>query len=186
MLRTEKQPKSINFLEAVYSPNDIWSNAYIWLTEIGKYLLIFVEVIVLGVFFSRFILDRKNNDLTEKVNSQVVLLANDTWRKNAVLFENYQTLFGDVRKVRMEQSINSITVSELISGVPSSLNLESFSYNGAKVSLQIRASSLEAVKNYESALKNNSDYYDVRFSINKESTEISVMVAFSLVPPAKK
>ncbi|MHC1716574.1 MAG: hypothetical protein AB9915_01580 [Candidatus Dojkabacteria bacterium] len=186
MLKTEKQPKSINFLEAVYSPNDIWSNAYIWLTEVGKYLLIFVEVIVLGVFFSRFILDRKNNDLTEQVNSQVILLSNDTWRKNSILFENYQTLFSDIRKIRMEQDINSIIISELISGVPSSLNLESLSYNEKRVSFQIRASSLEAVKNYESALKSNPDYYDVKFSINKDSTEISVVVSFALNPIEKK
>lgn len=186
MLGTEKQPKSINFLEAVYSPNDIWSNAYLWLTEVGKYLLIAVEVVVLGVFFSRFILDRQNNDLTEQVNSQVVLLSNDTWKTNAILFENYQNLFGDIRKVRMEQNVNSIIVSELISGIPSTLNLESFSYNGNRVSFQISASSLEAVTNYESALKNNPDYYDVKFSINKDDTEINVVVSFVLSSTAVK
>jgi hypothetical protein len=180
MLGTEKQPKSINFLEAVYSPNDIWSSAYLWLTEVGKYLLIAVEVVVLGVFFSRFILDRKNNDLTEQVNSQVVLLSNDTWRTNAALFENYQVLFSDIKKVRTEQSINSLIVSELIGGIPSTLTLESFSFNGNRVSFQISASSLEAVTNYETALKNNSDYYDVKFSINKDSTEINVVISFGL------
>jgi len=184
MLGTEKQPKSINFLEAVYSPNDIWSSAYLWLTEVGKYLLIFVEVVVLGVFFSRFILDRQNNDLTEQVNSQVILLSNDNWKKNAILFENYQNLFSDIRKVRMEQNINSLVISELISGIPSSLNLESFSYNGNRVSFQISASSLETITNYETALKNNSDYYDVKFSINKDSTEINVVVSFGLISSA--
>ena len=67
MFQSEKQPQSINFLEAIYSPSDVWSNAYVWLVNIGKYMLIAVEVVVLGVFFSRFVLDRKNNDLTEEV-----------------------------------------------------------------------------------------------------------------------
>ena len=61
MFNSEKQPQSIDFLQPVYSPTDIWSNAYMWLTEVGKYLLIAVEVIVLGVFISRFVLDKKKN-----------------------------------------------------------------------------------------------------------------------------
>ena len=121
MFKSEKQPKSIDFLQPVYSPTDIWSNAYIWLTEVGKYLLIAVEVVVLGVFLSRFILDKRNNDLTEEVNSKVTLLSNDTWKGNAMLFDNYQSLLLDVKKVREEQEINSTTISELINGVPSSL-----------------------------------------------------------------
>jgi hypothetical protein len=44
------------------------------------------------------------------------------------------------------------------------------------------SSNLETVKNYESALKNNSDYHDVRFSITKEDAEINVRVSFNLEP----
>ena len=183
MLKSEKQPKSINFLEPVYAPNDIWSNAYIWLVEVGKYLLILVELIVLGVFFSRFVLDKKNNDLTEEINNKIVLLSNENWKKNASLFSNYQVLFADAKKVREGQEINSTTISELLSGVPSSLTLENIAYsNEGKVSINIRSVNLETVKNYESALKNNPDYYDVRFNITKDGADIIVRITFSLVP----
>jgi Tfp pilus assembly protein PilN len=77
-------------------------------------------------------------------------------------------------------------VSELIGGIPSTLTLESFSFNGNRVSFQISASSLEAVTNYETALKNNSDYYDVKFSINKDSTEINVVISFGLTSSSEK
>ena len=43
MFKQNKSPQSINFLETVYAPTDIWSRAYIWLVEVGKYLLIAVE-----------------------------------------------------------------------------------------------------------------------------------------------
>ena len=56
MAISKKQPKAINLLDPVYSPHDTFSKAYDWMVNIGKYLLIFVEIIVLGVFFSRFIL----------------------------------------------------------------------------------------------------------------------------------
>lgn len=180
MFKSEKQPQSIDFLQPVYSPTDIWSNAYIWLSEVGKYLLIAVEVVVLGVFLSRFIMDKRNNDLTEEVNSKVTLLSNDTWKNNAVLFDNYQSLLLDVRKIRENQEINSAAISELINGVPSSLKIKNFSFSRGKVSFLFTANNLDAIKNYEAALKNNTDYHDVKFSITKDSNEINVRVTFSL------
>lgn len=182
MFGKKEQPKSINFLETLYASSDIWSNAYIWLVKVGKYLLIAVQIVVLGVFFSRFILDRRNNDLTEEINNKVVLLSNETWRKNAILFDNYQVLLTDVQRVRENQEIKSREISELISGVPTTLSLSSFSYSEGRVSLHITSSNLNTVKNYESALKNNPDYHDVLFSITKEDAEITVRVSFSLVP----
>lgn len=181
MFKQNKQPQSIDFLQPVYSPTDVWSTAYIWMTNIGKYLLIVVEVLVLGVFFSRFILDKQNNDLTEDVNAKVTLLSNDTWQKNAAIYESYQTLLSDVKLVSVKQSINSTEVSELMSGIPASLHVVNFSYTASKVSLRITASSLDAVKNYESALKNNPNYTDVKFTISKEEETINVNINFSLV-----
>lgn len=180
MFRKEKQPKSINFLEAVYASSDFLDNAYIWLVTIGKYLLIVVQIIALGVFFSRFILDRRNNDLTEEINSKVVLLSNESWRRNAILFDNYQILFSDVKAIKDGQDINSREISELLSGVPRNLDLESFSYRDGSVSIRISSLNLNDVKNYESALKNNPDYEDVRFSITKEQGLLSVGVSFNL------
>jgi hypothetical protein len=180
MFQREKQPKSINFLETLYDPTDFWSNAYIWLVSIGKYLLIGVQVIVLGVFFARFILDGKNNDLTEEINNKVVLLSNDTWKRNAFLFENYQVLLGDIRNIREGQTINSLQIRELINGIPSSLDLEGLSFSERRVSLRLSSNNLNSVRDYESALKNNPMYEDVKFSITKEDAEISVGVSFYL------
>ena len=182
MFQKEKQPKSINFLDTLYDPSDVWSNAYIWLISIGKYLLIGVQIIVLGVFFSRFVLDRKNNDLTEEINNKVVLLSNDTWKRNAFLFENYQILLRDIKSIREGQTINSLQIRELISGVPDSLVLEGLSFSEKRVSLRLSSNNLNSVKDYESALKNNPMYKDVKFSITKEDAEISVGVSFYLNP----
>lgn len=181
MFKSKKQPQSIDFLQPSYSPTDIWSTAYIWLTNIGKYLLIAVEVLVLGVFFSRFILDRQNNDLTEEVNAKVTLLSNESWKKNAAIYENYQYLLSDIKLVQSKQVINSVKISELMSGIPSSLYLSSFSYSVNKVSLRLISNSLNSIKDYEASLKNNPNYSDVVFSIDKSDDEINVNVNFSFV-----
>ncbi len=180
MFQKEKQPKSINFMETLYDPSDVWDSAYIWLVSIGKYLLIGVQIIVLIVFFSRLVLDGRNNDLTEEINNKVVLLSNETWKRNAFLFENYQILLGDIKNIREGQTINSLQIRELISGVPSNLVLEGLSFSEKRVSLRLSSNNLNSVKDYESSLKNNPMYEDVKFSITKEDAEISVGVSFYL------
>jgi hypothetical protein len=181
MFKFGKQSQSIDFLQPSYSPTDVWSTAYIWLTNVGKYLLIAVEVLVLGVFFSRFILDRQDNDLTEEVNAKVTLLSNESWQKNAAIYENYQYLLSDIKTVKDKQTINSVKMSELISGIPSSLHLASFGYSVNKVTLRLTSNSLNSIKDYEASLKNNPNYSNVAFSIDKNEDEINVNVNFAFV-----
>ena len=180
MFRKNKEPQSINFLDSLYANTDIWGNLYLWLVNIGKYLLIAVQIVVLGVFFSRFVLDRRNNDLTKEINNKVVLLSNESWQRNAILFDNYQTLFSDVALIRDGQEINSDKVSQLLSGIPRTLNLRSFSYREGRVSLNISSVSLDTVRNYETALKADPELDDVRFRITKEDAMINVGVSFNL------
>lgn len=180
MFRKNKDPQSINFLDTIYANTDIWGNMYLWLVNIGKYLLIGVQIVVLGVFFSRFILDRRNNDLAKEINNKVVLLSNESWQRNATLFENYQTLFSDVALIRDGQEIHSDRVSQLLSGIPRTLNLRSFSYLEGRVSLNISSISMDPVRSYETALKNDPDLEDVRFRITKDEATINVGVSFNL------
>ncbi|HRY74338.1 hypothetical protein KBB69_01315 [Candidatus Dojkabacteria bacterium] len=181
MAISKKNKNSINLIDPVYTENDAFTKAYEWMVTIGKYLLIFVEMIVLGVFFSRFFLDKKRIDLNEEVESQIQLLRTEPWVSNNILFSRYQKLLKDVGTVKNGQQINSSVVSEIVSGIPITLTLKGFTLNESKVSMSFMASSLEEVKIYESALKENERYSDVSFSIQKEDAEISVGVSFNIV-----
>lgn len=175
-----KEKKAINFLDPMTTSGDVWGNAYIWLFNIGKYLLLVVELVVLGVFFARFTLDKKNNDLTESINDKVVLLSNQAWTQNSVKFENYQKLLTDVGKTREGQELKSSTVSEILSGVPSALHLESFSLNGNKVGLHVVSTSLGTIKSYEFSLKQNINYKNVIFNITKKAETYEVRISFEI------
>ena len=175
-----KERKSINFLDPVITSKDVLGNAYIWLFNIGKYLLLIVEIIVLGVFFARFILDKKNNDLTESVNDKVMLLSNEAWTQNAAKFENLQKLLVDIKKVREGQELKSSTVSEILSGVPTALHIETFSLSGNRVSLHIVSNSLSTIEDYEFSLKQNLKYSDVTFNIAKKAETYEVRVSFKV------
>lgn len=178
MFNKKSEPKSINFLEPINEESEMLSGAFTWITTAGKALLIVVEVVVLGAFLGRFLMDEKSNDLSEKINAQITVLENDTWRQSSVRYDNLQNLIVDIGNVETGQSLNSSVVAGILSNIPMTLNIESFSFNGSRVSISLRTPNFKALKDYEDSLKNNSYYSDVKFNINKANDELEVNVSF--------
>ncbi len=180
MFKRNREPKSINFLEPINTPSDVWAGTVNWLSNVGKTLLIIVEIVVIAAFFSRFILDRKNNDLADEVNSLVTVLDNSAWRQNSIKYDNLQKLLTDIALVERGQKLNSTVVSEITSSIPSSLNVKNLSFNGDRVSISIETTNFAALKEYEDSLKNNTYYSDVKFNISKSDSDLDVSVSFIL------
>lgn len=178
MFGKEKVPKSINFLDPVVKSNDIWTNAYDWMFSVGKYMLILVELLALGVFIARFVLDKKNNDLTKDINEQVEILSSSTWQQDSITYENIQTLLVDIGKVSNGQKQNSSTINEVRSGIPYGLSIETFSFNNGRISLNLKTTDFTAFKDYESAVKNNSNYEEVSFNTTKNGSIYEIRVNF--------
>ncbi len=178
MFKKYVEPKSINFLEPVNQESDMLAGAFTWVATVGKNLLIVVEIVVLAAFFARFIMDGRNNDLTEKINEQVIVLENDTWRQSAVRYDNLQNLLFDINNLEKGQQLNSSAISEILSNIPMTLNVQTFSFNGSRVSISLTTPNFAALKSYEDSLKNNTYYSDVRFNINKSGDELEVNVTF--------
>jgi len=178
MLKSKDQTKSINFLEPVGDSDSVSRTSFYWLTTVGKYMLVGVQVIVLGAFTFRLIRDGKNNDLADEINRQVAVLENETWKKNVIKYENLQSLLGDIKEIKDKQQINSNIISEVISGIPITINAESVSINNGRVSLSLKTADFQALKGYEDSLKNNTYYSDVKFNITLQGGEYEVGVTF--------
>ena len=178
MFKRNSESKSINFLEPINQDSEMLAGAFSWVSTVGKNLLIVVEIVVLAAFFGRFLMDERSNDLTEKINGQVSVLENDSWKQSSVRYDNLQNLLFDVKNIETGQTLNSSLVSEILSNIPMTLNVQSFSFNGARVSIALTTPNFKALKDYEDSLKNNSYYSDVRFNINKEGDELEVNVSF--------
>lgn len=175
---------TINLLDPIGSPNDAWTVAYEWVFKVGRYLLVVIEVLVLGVFFARFVLDKKNNDLTEEINDKVEILSNETFKNNEVLFGNLHMLFNDIQTLDEDQPKYSQEVATIISSIPDGLTLEGFSFSTKRVTLSLIGSDFGIIKDYEFSLRQNtSKYSEVLFNISKsgrEGVDIEVGVSFVL------
>jgi len=59
-----------------------------WVLSVGRYIVVFTELIVIGAFLSRFWLDRKNTDLSEKIRQQKAILSStQTFEREFHLFQ---------------------------------------------------------------------------------------------------
>ena len=159
--------KSINLLEPIGIPDDTWTVMYKWVFNVGRYLILIVEILVLGVFFSRFILDKQNNDLTEDINYKVEILSNKEYRSDEVKYRNIQKLLSDYRSITQKQLINSEIVASTVSAIPSGLVLQGYVFDTDKVSITVEAIDLGVIKDYEFALKQNPGYSNVILNINR-------------------
>lgn len=181
MFKTNDQTKSIDFLQPVGQSDGVLQTSFSWLTSIGKWMLMIVQFLVLAAFGYRLVMDGKNNDLTSQINDQVKTLENDTWKKSAIKYQNYQYLLTDVKSISEGQEINSNLISEIINGVPLTLSVENISIGRNTISLSIITTDFKALRSYEESLKNNSNYSEVKVNIELKESEYHVNINFKVI-----
>ena len=173
----KKLPNSINLVESIHTPGDTFTIFYEWSFTVGKYLLIFVQIIVIAVFAVRLNVDRVNNDLTEDINNQVDLLMQADIKVKEAKYRRFQLLLNDLDKLEKEQEKNAREIISILDSMPEEIILDSFTYSQNTVSSTFYAESLDDVRRYETFLKQRPDFSRVRLSLQKmgdESYEFSV------------
>ena len=66
--------KEMSFLPDENDVNSLSARAIRWITTVGRFVIVFSELIVICAFISRFWLDRINSDLSEAVRQQKAIL----------------------------------------------------------------------------------------------------------------
>ena len=66
--------KEISLLPDKDNPNSLSGRILSWVSNVGRYVIVFTELIIIGIFFSRFSLDRTNSDLSEKIRQKRAML----------------------------------------------------------------------------------------------------------------
>lgn len=66
--------KEISLLPDEENPDALSARIFRWLTTVGRYIIVFTELIVICAFLSRFWLDRMNSDLSEVIRQQEAIL----------------------------------------------------------------------------------------------------------------
>lgn len=163
----------------MYAPDDIWDRLYYWIFNVGKYILVMVEFLVLVVFASRFMIDRRNNDLSEEINNRIDTLGNDFFKNAEIRYSNLHLLLEDLASNNESQPLNSKQVSSVLDGLPSNIKLQNFNFGENQVSMNFTAPSFESIRDYEQKIQSNPAYSDISVRISK-SGEVSDDIDFSV------
>jgi hypothetical protein len=97
-----------------------------WLLKSGRVVVVLTELIVIAAFLSRFWLDRKNTDLSERIRQyQVILTSTSEFEKE---FRGFQQRLNKSSKKLAEEKNLALPLEIVAKEVPKEVVLSSFSF----------------------------------------------------------
>jgi Xaa-Pro aminopeptidase len=97
-----------------------------WILSVGRYIVIFTELIVIGAFMSRFWLDRRNSDLSEKIRQQkAILTSTQTFEME---FRDFQMRLNKITEGMQEKYLPVEALDLVAASLPTDVLLSDFRY----------------------------------------------------------
>jgi len=170
-------PKALNLLEPTVEPISTWDRIYEWVFSAGRYIIVIVEIVVLGAFVSRFIFDRQNNDLKVSIESKVEMIKAQSETEKEI--RGVQSVLGNISAMIEDQTEMSSNVEDVLEKIPSEVTLLDLSVNPDTVRLLCSAPTYAVVEEMEDNFRQDSKYENVQVSLSKSGSETST-VEFSI------
>jgi len=111
-----------------------------WLTTVGRFIIVFTELIVISAFLSRFWLDRKNSDLSEVLRQQKAILGSTADFEKE--FSSLQTRLKFINTFFQKQPDYPGTIKSLVNTVPVGVFFQSFNLGQSEIDPSRLTSSL--------------------------------------------
>lgn len=179
------EKKEISLLTQPPFELTLWGRLVNWLTTVGRFIIVFTELIVLGAFISRFWLDRKNSDLSEAVRQYRAIL------ESSVDFEKeFRFLQARMKKaalfIKGEKEL--FTPLEVVARqIPDDIILTQFNFSSEKekptASISILVFSERSLANFINYLLTDPEVDSVRIGVIKKEklvsgTQINLVIVF--------
>ncbi len=170
---------SLDLLRPQSSPEKLLARFIRWLLSIGRYILIFVEALVLIVFISRFKLDADLASKKEAIEQQIPYI--ESLKPVEILIRQTQLKLATIASFRSSYTDYPQVLKKIADQVPNgvkiiSLNLTK-SGNKVTVSLNAQADNNSSLASFISGLKQDQTFQEVTvtsISLEKGSLNFSI------------
>ncbi len=176
------QPKKLQVPRVNLFPEDpfydtIFGKGLRWAVSAGRHIVIFTEIVVIGSFFTRFVLDRQVTDL----NTAIL-------QKQSIA-ESYGTLDADIRAIQAKtKDVKNIlsqqgryqVLSVLSTLTPPEVSYDQISLNADRLTLQGVAQSSRSLSVLIEGLRANPDFSNISLGGIKSGESGSAATSFSL------
>lgn len=131
---------AINLLpQKEFSEKPFWQQALKWTTTGGRVIIIGTEIIVLGVFFSRFFLDRRITDLSEEIRTKKVIIKTTGTLEER--FRKVQDRLSAFKDLKSRQNQYSAPLNEFPSIIPPKTVIKALEIKSNNLKLTVEAGS---------------------------------------------
>lgn len=156
----------INILQPQGNPEKLYVRLTRWLLSTGRYIIIVVEIIVLGAFVSRFKIDSDLETTKESTEQQVPFI--ESLKQDEQLIRQTQLQLATIRDVRQNSPDYSLILQKISAQQPLgikviSLNLEK---NPGVISLKItgQAKTNNDLSSFVAGLKTDSAFSEINLA----------------------
>ena len=142
--------KTFNLYNSFNADIPFTERLYKWVTSIGRYIIIGVEMVVLFAFIARFILDQSLNNLKEQIDKNDAIIKNQKAQQ-----DYYQRIFD---KTTAAKNIQDEYTNVFIPEIPKVFNLapagvKVLSIDVTQTTMTITTQEQSASSNFETLLK---------------------------------
>jgi len=183
--------KEVSLLPDAENPNSFGSRLLLWLTSVGRFIIVFTELIVICAFISRFWLDRKNSDLSEIVRQQKAILeSTQDFEKEYSLLQQRLKVIKNFYTQRPDYSAKIISLTESTPPdiIFTSINFDLDDKSNITADLSATALNNETINRFINNLVSNPDIrtVDVK-NIEKKAKEnkylLNIFLTFKIQNP---
>lgn len=144
-----------------------------WMLSYGRYIIISVELVVLTVFFSRFIYDRQLTDLSEAIEQKQAIVASAVSLEQQV--RETQSRLQKIQRLESGRldSVNSLTYLEQL--LPADVFLSKIAVNGKELTFSGKAASNSGFAQLLASLKTSKIFTQIELTeVQKDEVDGSI------------
>lgn len=172
-------PKS----EIEFLPQEEWEKTSFgkflkWLLTVGRYIVIFTELIVILAFLSRFKLDRDLTDLYEQINNKQQII--QSYADFESDFRFLQKQLSTIQGLRKEQLQTKQLMEEIATLTPIDVYFSDLTISGNKASFTANALSEAGLATFINNLKRSGHFSNLEIGNLAFGTGEGVGISFTL------
>lgn len=154
-----------------------------WALSIGRYIVVFTELIVILSFLSRFKLDRDLTDLNARINQQLLVI--ESYGDLEVQFRDLQSKLSFMR-TKLEDADVEKSLDIVIRSMPPDVRLKNVTSNKDRLSLSAVSLSSRGFYQFVTGLKREQSFADLKLSNVSSDDELETGIEFDLTIDLKQ
>ena len=155
-----------------------WGKFIKWILTVGRYIVIFTELIVISAFISRFKLDHDLSQVYEDIErKQSLVIANQEFENN---FRQLKARLETIQKVTDEQKGNQQILEELTPLMPIDVSLTNIAVDKNMVKIKAVALSEEGFATFITNLKDSPNFEELNMGNVTSGSDKTVGINFDL------